>query len=336
MNNNESISPEQFEQIERYLNGQMPAAEQEAFSAAIMANPGLHAQVEEVRLLMLGISEAALEERMKEYHAGLSTSRADKQGIISNTPVNDGKQNIHTEAIPAENTNQQQEIVNPSVAPVNQQPIAAPGSAVTGTQEQTPKAATAGSIQTISAEAASKAGTHATQPKLIRPFFTRSLLVAASLLAILLLGFWFVVLRPSANQRLYARYYQPDPGLITAMSAAGNYTFDRAMVEYKTGHYKEALKGWNQLLTSTPDNDTLHYFIGVANMAIKDYSTAASHLERVVTVSNSEFYIDACWYRGLAALGSNDIPTAILWIDRSDHPEKEALLQQLRKADDRK
>ena len=41
----------------------------------------------------------------------------------------------------------------------------------------------------------------------------------------------------TVHQKLFAQFYQEDPGLITAMSSEGQYEFDRAMVDYKSGNY---------------------------------------------------------------------------------------------------
>lgn len=61
------IPQEQFEEIERFLQGRMSAEEEAHFSQTISANSDLRKQVEEIRLILLGIEESVLEEKLHEY-----------------------------------------------------------------------------------------------------------------------------------------------------------------------------------------------------------------------------------------------------------------------------
>src|SRR5690606_13831875 len=84
---------------------------------------------------------------------------------------------------------------------------------------------------------------------------------AASVAGILLWSSYFFFAN-TPSEKLFAQYYQPDPGLPTLMGISDNYVFENAMVSYKTGDYKKAIVDWQQLLQENMDNDTLQYFIG--------------------------------------------------------------------------
>lgn len=66
------ISPEVLERIERYLTGQMELAGIAAFEADLLAQPLLRAQTEEVRLLITGIREFSVAEKLNGFHEGLA------------------------------------------------------------------------------------------------------------------------------------------------------------------------------------------------------------------------------------------------------------------------
>ena len=68
MSYDEDITQEELEQVERYLQNEMSHDEAEAFATKIGQNENLSRKVNEVRLTILGIREAALSERLDHYH----------------------------------------------------------------------------------------------------------------------------------------------------------------------------------------------------------------------------------------------------------------------------
>lgn len=76
MATNNNIPEEQFEEIERFVQQLMPAEEENLFRQKIQADPTLKNQVEEVRLMLLGIEEASLQNKLKDFH------RAVPQGVV--------------------------------------------------------------------------------------------------------------------------------------------------------------------------------------------------------------------------------------------------------------
>jgi tetratricopeptide (TPR) repeat protein len=134
------------------------------------------------------------------------------------------------------------------------------------------------------------------------PFLFYSKIAAAAAIIIAVGSICFFSSSP--NQRLYANYFKPDPGLPTTMGLNDhNFDFYNAMVYYKHGDYKLAIDKWKVLSEKKPNNDTINYFLGVANLAIKNVDEAIPLLERSIQSKDSFGLInDAYYYLGLAYL----------------------------------
>lgn len=153
--------------------------------------------------------------------------------------------------------------------------------------------------------------------------------IAAAAVIVIAAGcFWF--LNGSSNERLYDNYFKPDPGLPTTMSSSDNFAFFDAMVNYKQGDYKTAIKKWEKLEQIAPKNDTITYFLGVANLADKNTSEAIDYLNRTVDVSKSVFREDAYYYLGLAYLKSDNIEEATQAFQKSQSENSKEILKDLK------
>lgn len=157
-------------------------------------------------------------------------------------------------------------------------------------------------------------------------------LIAAAIIGVLFLPLSWLLLRPSKPERLYTEYYQPDPGLISAMSASDNseeeYQFEKAMIDYKTGNYQAALLSW-KAIDQKADSDTLDYFIGSAYLALHQSTNAFIYFKKVLTRKESMFTSDACWYAGLALLQNGQSEEAIKYLRQSLHKDKDLLIRKL-------
>ena len=58
--------------------------------------------------------------------------------------------------------------------------------------------------------------------------------------------------------------------------------------------------------------------------------TAIFYFNNVISNKNSIFRNDALWYAGLALLKSNKKAEALVFIEKADHQNKEALLKELK------
>ena len=155
------------------------------------------------------------------------------------------------------------------------------------------------------------------------------LAIAASLILILVSWWGIQSVFQSPNEKLFAAYYQTDPGLITAMSGSDSYEFDRGMVDYKEGKYKEALARWNLLLEEEFADDTLIYFVAMANLELGNYDLSQKLLKQVADENASEFKEDASWYLALIYLKNGELDPAKLMLSNLDRPEAQALLKEI-------
>jgi len=131
----------------------------------------------------------------------------------------------------------------------------------------------------------------------------------AAVVAIILSGsLW--LFRPSANERLFAEHFVPDPGLPVAMGAADDPAFADAMVSYKEGKYAEARAKWSPLLQQEPMNDTLRYFIASAWLAEGDAPAAIPMLVALAKEPASVFHARANWFLFLAYVRTGDVAKA--------------------------
>ncbi len=129
----------------------------------------------------------------------------------------------------------------------------------------------------------------------------------------------------SPNQKLYTKYFTPDPGLPTTMSSTNNFDFYDAMVSYKHGDYEKAIEKWIVLAEKHPKNDTLNYFIGMAHMNSKNVDEAIPFLERTVQSQDSFPLINEAYhYLGLAYLkeGNNKIAKKYFKSSNTDNSKK--------------
>jgi tetratricopeptide (TPR) repeat protein len=156
--------------------------------------------------------------------------------------------------------------------------------------------------------------------------------IAASILFFVSLGVWALWLRQPLHEKLYSTHYYPDPGLATVMSKSDSYDFEKAMVAYKNGDYQQALNAWEGLLAQKPTNDTLLYFMGSAELAMGKYERAKEKLESVARNNTSVFQHDAYWYLGLYYLRTNQIKSAIDYLNQSNYPEASALINEIKKS----
>lgn len=155
----------------------------------------------------------------------------------------------------------------------------------------------------------------------------KTLSIAASV-AILIGSFWFLN-EQSTNQKLFDQYFEADRGLATVMSETDNHAFEDAMVDYKNTKYDLAIKKWKVLLASKPKNDTLNYFLGVAELANKNELKAISYLKKVVNDEKSAFEKEAYYYLGLAYLKCEKTQAAIENLKKNNSPKSKKIILEL-------
>jgi hypothetical protein len=122
----------------------------------------------------------------------------------------------------------------------------------------------------------------------------------AAVVAIVLSGAFWMLMRPAANERLFAKHFVADPGLPVTMGARADLAFADAMVSYKEGKYAEAREKWSALRKDGPTTDTLRYYIASAALAMDDAEGAIPLFGGLAADSASVFRDKARWYLFLA------------------------------------
>lgn len=153
--------------------------------------------------------------------------------------------------------------------------------------------------------------------------------IAASLFLAIGVVVWLFLFQSDPSERLFMSYYKADPGLLTAMSSASSYEFDRGMVDYKSANYQEAIDRWEKLIEDKPENDTLQFFLGSSYLALKKTAPAIFYFDAVITNENSNFQKDAIWYLGLTYVLEGKEELAVEVLRQSQDPQAIELLKEL-------
>ena len=155
------------------------------------------------------------------------------------------------------------------------------------------------------------------------------LALVASLLILLGVSTWAVITKGKSPHTVFASNFSPDPGLPTTMGTASDYNFYHGMVNYKRKEYVEAIKRWEPLYAAHPNNDTLAYFLGVANLAQGHAQQAKKYLLAVKEASESVFYEEIKHYLALALLKQNKIAEAKETLAGSTSAANKVLLKEI-------
>ncbi len=160
-----------------------------------------------------------------------------------------------------------------------------------------------------------------------KPSYIQKYVIAASIAILIGIGgFWYST-NLNTNQKIYATYFKPDPGLPTVMGTSNNYHFYDAMVNYKQGNYVTAIEKWEKLLITKPQNDTLNYFLGVAQLADKNQVKAILYLQKVS--DKSIFIDDTHFYLGLSYLKNSELEKAKQSFEKSKNQKSLEILSIL-------
>ena len=156
-------------------------------------------------------------------------------------------------------------------------------------------------------------------------------LIKYAVAAVIVIGlgsYWF--LGQPSNEKLYAKYFVADPGLPTNMGVNDNFEFYDAMVNYKHGDYKLAITKWTKQQQKKPDNDTINYFLGVAQLADKNDNKAITYLQNTIKHPKSVFINDAHFYLGLAYLKTNQLTKAEESFKSCNNQKSQEILTKLK------
>lgn len=154
--------------------------------------------------------------------------------------------------------------------------------------------------------------------------------LAASILILIGVSTWAIFYTGNSAQKVFTENFKPDPGLPTKMGTVSQYEFYYGMVSYKRKEYNEAIARWEPLYAAHPQNDTLIYFLGVANLANGNARQAKNYLKSAFEKTSSVFYEDIRYYLALAYLRENKIEEAEKTLSASTSPAGKKLLEQIK------
>ncbi len=152
--------------------------------------------------------------------------------------------------------------------------------------------------------------------------------IAASIA--LAFGLFYFMNQGSSSEKLFAKHFKVDPGLPTTMSTTTNYYFYDAMVNYKREEYTIAIEKWEGLLAEKPQNDTLNYFLGVANLAIGNEVDAIKYLKVASENQNNFLKDDTYLYLGLAYIKAENIDMAKISLDKCNSEPCKDILSEIK------
>lgn len=144
----------------------------------------------------------------------------------------------------------------------------------------------------------------------------RSLFISyLSVSAAALIGVFILLkaLLPSYNsEKLFNLYYKPLDAISPVTRSLGsseNSTYASAIASYKTGDYLIAASLFSESVLKDKASVSPRFFLGLTQLALKDYDRAISLLTGVVNESG-EYSKEAQWYLGLAYIKTGDKPKA--------------------------
>ena len=151
--------------------------------------------------------------------------------------------------------------------------------------------------------------------------------IAAAL--IVLFGVFWMMDNTTPSEKIFAKNFKPDIGLPLKMGSTNSYSFYEGMVNYKQENYKEAIIKWDVLLKVNPENDTLNYFMGVANLALGNADKSLEYLQNQEHFKEGVFREDAAYYAALAKIKEGEFEEAKVFLKNNPSDRNIKLLKVL-------
>ena len=132
----------------------------------------------------------------------------------------------------------------------------------------------------------------------------RNIVRYSSMAAAALIGVFFLVrtlIPASGTEGLFDTNYKPYEALSAITRSANNSQTDNyslSIDSYKSGDYQTAAMGFTDELAKDPSSVSAQYFLGITQLALKNYDKAENLLSEVVN-NSGEFGKEARWYLGL-------------------------------------
>lgn len=161
--------------------------------------------------------------------------------------------------------------------------------------------------------------------------FNAILYSVAAMIVVLLGIFWLMESSNTTSEKLFSKNFKPDVGLPLKMGTSNTYGFYEGMVDYKQENYKEAIAKWQTLVDENPENDTLFYFLGVANLALGNAKKSLEYLQNQDRFQKGMFKNDAAYYAALAKIKEGKFEEAKVFLETNPSAQNTQLLEQIEK-----
>lgn len=148
---------------------------------------------------------------------------------------------------------------------------------------------------------------------------------------VVLLGIYWIMANSSTSEKIFAENFKPDIGLPLKMGTTNSVEFYEGMVDYKQGNYKNAIEQWQVLWNEHSENDTLNYFLGVANLAQGNTAKSLEYLGNQEHFIQSIFTEDALYYAALAKIKEGKFEEAKALLKKNPSPRNSKLLKEIEK-----
>ena len=126
-------------------------------------------------------------------------------------------------------------------------------------------------------------------------------------------------IRPSKNERLYAKYFDISEYSTTVRgvdSSAKEDKFETAMGAFNSGNYDSSFKLFNEVCISEPDNMGAFFYKGILAMENENFEEAI-HVFNIIINDKKSMYVElAEWNLALSYLGKNDIPNTKIILEQ--------------------
>ncbi|AFL81154.1 hypothetical protein Aeqsu_1671 [Aequorivita sublithincola DSM 14238] len=144
-----------------------------------------------------------------------------------------------------------------------------------------------------------------------------------------LIGIFWMMQSNSTSEKIFAENFKPDIGLPLKMGATNNLEFYEGMLDYKQENYNEAIAKWEVLIKDNPENDTVNYFLGVANLALGNADKSLKFLQNETRFQQGIFKEDAAYYTALAKIKKGEFEEAKILLNKYPSDRNTKLLKLL-------
>lgn len=150
--------------------------------------------------------------------------------------------------------------------------------------------------------------------------------VAAVLVPLIGISSYFLVNKENKFDNLYSNYYEKELGLPVTLSNENDKVFNEAMNLFRDEDYNSSLQGFRELLLEQPNNDTLHYFIGVCLLEKGNLLEAKNEL--TYNFQNSFFKEKATYHLALVYLKLEQLKESKILLQEISKNENHRYYQQ--------